>query len=78
MEDIRNKPGFCRFLEEDIFERYVILGNKAGPGTVLDICDGRGRSLYVAENVGTDTGDSFLSGIGAEAVHRLRERLRAP
>ena len=45
MEDIRNKPGFCRFLEEDIFERYVILGNKAGPGTVLDICDGRGRSL---------------------------------
>lgn len=32
MEDIRNKPGFCRFLEEDIFERYVILGNKAGTG----------------------------------------------
>ena len=45
MEDIQKKPGFCRFLEEDIFERYVILSNKAGPGTVLDICDGRGRSL---------------------------------
>ena len=60
MEDIRNKPGFCRFLEEDIFERYVILGNKAGPGTFLiSATDGEGV-FYVAENVGTDTGDSFL------------------
>ena len=45
MEDIGKKPGFSRFLEEQVFDRYLILGKENGPGTVGDICDGRGRSL---------------------------------
>lgn len=45
MEDVEKKPGLRDFLREDIFERYLILGNEKGPGTIKDICDGRGRSL---------------------------------
>ncbi len=45
MEDIRKKPGLNRFIEESFFERYVILGNKNGPGTIREICDGSGRNL---------------------------------
>lgn len=45
MEDMRKKPGLLRFLEEEIFDRYVILCNEKGPGTIRDICDGGGRSL---------------------------------
>ncbi|MEG1294591.1 MAG: stage III sporulation protein AA [Clostridium sp.] len=45
MEDIGRKPGLKLLLEEQVFERYVILSSKKGPGTVEDICDGQGRSL---------------------------------
>lgn len=45
MEDIRKKPGLGRLLQEEVFDRYVILGNKNGPGTILDLCDRKGRSL---------------------------------
>ena len=45
MEDVEKKPGLRDFLREDSFERYLVLGNEKGPGTVKDICDGRGRSL---------------------------------
>lgn len=45
MEDIRKKPGLSRFIEESVFDRYVILGNRNGPGTIREICDGNGRNL---------------------------------
>ena len=45
MDDIRKKPGFSRFMEESFFDRYVILGNGNGPGTIREICDGNGRNL---------------------------------
>lgn len=45
MEDIRKKPGIQAFLEEGIFERYLVLGNGNGPGTLTGIFDGRGRRI---------------------------------
>lgn len=33
-------------LREGLFERCIVLGNTKGPGTVLDVCDGQGGSLY--------------------------------
>lgn len=45
MEDVGRKPGLRELLAEEVFERYVILGREKGPGTVRDICDGKGRSL---------------------------------
>lgn len=45
MEDIRKKPGLSRFIEESVFDRYVILGNRNGPGTIREICDRNGRNL---------------------------------
>jgi len=46
LEDIRQKPFIRRFLEEQIFERYIVLGNKETTGEVLGIYDERGRKLW--------------------------------
>ena len=46
MEDIEKKPGLGEFLRERRFERYVVLGNARGPGTVRNISDGSGNCLY--------------------------------
>ena len=45
MEDIREKPGLSSFLQEKRFERYVVLGNRRGPGTVEAVYDGAGEEL---------------------------------
>lgn len=45
MEDVKKKSGFDQLLQEKVFDRYLILGNENGPGTVKDICDSAGRSL---------------------------------
>lgn len=48
MEDIRKKPGLREFLQERRFERYVVLGNRKGPGTILEISDGSGAVIFRA------------------------------
>ena len=45
MEDIREKPGLSSFLQEKRFERYVVLGNRRGPGTVEAVYDAAGEEL---------------------------------
>lgn len=45
VEDIRRKPGLREFLQEGHFERYVVLGRQRGPGTILQILDGKGQVL---------------------------------
>ena len=45
LEDIRSKPLLKRLVEEQIFERYVIMGYGMGPGTVWKILDERGSVL---------------------------------
>lgn len=44
--EIREKPEVGEMVEDEMFERYIILGKSDGPGTIRDICDSRGRSLY--------------------------------
>lgn len=45
MEDIKKKPGLKALFEENVFERYVVLSGRKGPGTIEDICGGDGGSL---------------------------------
>ncbi len=44
--DIWEKPEMGDMLRDGLFERCIVLGNTKGPGTVLDVCDGQGGSLY--------------------------------
>ena len=50
MEDIREKPGLSSFLQEKRFERYVVLGNKLGPGTVEAVYDAAGAEIRTGKN----------------------------
>lgn len=45
LEDIRSKPLFRRLMEEQVFERFVILYNGEHTGMVRQILDGRGQRL---------------------------------
>ncbi len=45
MEDIREKPGLSSFLKEKRFDRYVVLGNQRGPGTVEAVYDAAGERM---------------------------------
>ena len=45
IDDIRNKPGLRKLVQERVFERYIVLGKKNGVGSVSDIFDERGNRL---------------------------------
>lgn len=45
LEDIQQKPGLSRFLEEQRFERYVVLCSQNGPGTLHRICGSKGELI---------------------------------
>ena len=45
LSDIQSKPLFQRLMTEQVFERYVILGNGFQNGRVKGILDGRGKLL---------------------------------
>jgi stage III sporulation protein AA len=45
IDDIRNKPVLRRLVEERIFERYVVLNNRGGIGTIERIFDAQGNIL---------------------------------
>lgn len=46
IEDIRNKPILGELLEENIFERFVILNNRLKVGEISSIYDSKGNTLY--------------------------------
>lgn len=46
MEDIRRKPMLGRLMEQEVFERYIILHNLGGAGTVRRIVGKEGKILY--------------------------------
>ncbi len=48
IDDIKLKPVLGRMVKEKLFERYIILNNRAGIGTVEEIYDDRGTLLYKA------------------------------
>ena len=45
IDDIRNKPGLRKLVQERVFERYIVLEKKNGVGSVSDIFDERGNRL---------------------------------
>lgn len=45
LSDIQAKPLFQRLAQEQVFERYVILGDSFRSGHIGEILDGRGRKL---------------------------------
>ena len=45
LEEIRKKPSFTGIIEEELFERYIILGRQTGVGTVLAILDEKGEPM---------------------------------
>ncbi len=45
LEDIHSKPLFQRLMEEQVFERYLILYNGERTGMIRKILDGKGREL---------------------------------
>jgi len=48
IEDIKNKPTLSELVKKKLFERYIILSNLAGVGTLEEIYDAEGRLLYSA------------------------------
>lgn len=44
--EIRDKPEVGEMVADGMFERYIVLGKADGPGTIKDIFDGGGRSVY--------------------------------
>lgn len=47
IDDIRTKPVLRKLVEEKVFDRYIVLGNSQGLGTVESIFDERGNELYL-------------------------------
>ena len=46
VEDIRSKPVLCEMAKERMFERYVVLGRRTCPGTIMGIYDETFRPLF--------------------------------
>ena len=47
IDDIRTKPVLRKLVEEKVFDRYIVLGQSQGLGTVESIFDERGNELYL-------------------------------
>lgn len=45
LDEIRQKPDISKLFEEQMFERYVVLGCENGPGKIKEILDRRGRVM---------------------------------
>jgi stage III sporulation protein AA len=45
IEEIRNRPSLKNILAERIFQRFVVLSRKDGPGTVTQILDANGKEM---------------------------------
>ncbi|GHI01014.1 stage III sporulation protein AA [Neobacillus kokaensis] len=45
VEEISKRPSLKEIIQQRIFERYVVLSRKAGPGTITHILDGTGREI---------------------------------
>lgn len=45
IEEIRNRPSLKHILAERIFQRFVVLSRKDGPGTITQILDANGKEM---------------------------------
>lgn len=44
-QEIRDKPELGSLVEQELFGRYIVLGNAGGPGKIREVRDGKGRVL---------------------------------
>lgn len=47
MDDVRTRPVLRKLVEERVFERYIVLDNSRGVGSIRNIFDERGNELYM-------------------------------
>lgn len=45
LTDIRKRPSLSEILQQDIFQRFIVLSRKKKPGTIAFILDGNGNEL---------------------------------
>ncbi len=43
---LRNKKGFEKVVDNKVFDRYIVLSDKEGPGTLINIYDNKFQCLY--------------------------------
>lgn len=46
LEEIKKRPILKEILSQDIFQRYIVLNRKKGPGTIAQILDGSGKETF--------------------------------
>lgn len=51
LEDIKNKINLEKIIEKKIFDRYIILDNSQGVGTIREILDGNGKNIFQFKKV---------------------------
>ncbi|MEW9049687.1 MAG: stage III sporulation protein AA [Neobacillus sp.] len=44
-QEIRNRPTLKEIIEQNIFERFIVMSRSSGPGTVTAILDGNGKEM---------------------------------
>ncbi|HWR09953.1 stage III sporulation protein AA [Sporomusa sp.] len=51
IDEFQNRPYVGELVKERVFDRYIILSNRSGPGTIEEIVDSRqGRVIYTSLN----------------------------
>jgi stage III sporulation protein AA len=45
LDDIKKRPSLREILDQDIFQRFIVLNRKQGPGTIAHIFDGQGKEM---------------------------------
>jgi stage III sporulation protein AA len=45
LDDIKKRPSLRGILEQEIFQRFIVLSRRNGPGTIAQIVDGQGKEL---------------------------------
>ena len=45
MDEVRNRPSLNTIIDQNIFQRFIVLSRSQGPGTITHILDGNGKEL---------------------------------
>ncbi len=45
LEEVRNRPSLKSIIDQDIFQRFIVLNRSNGPGTITHVLDGSGKEL---------------------------------
>lgn len=51
VSELKSRREVLRMIEDQVFERYIVLGNSKGPGTLLEVIDGRSMKIIAGESI---------------------------